>query len=96
MWDMVLAIFAEIFSIGVDDGCRVVIDAGDLFLVYRRHDDHAMLLRNLLHQLHCWSVRDLFNSVIPASFLLGTKIWGVKNLLHAQHFHALTGTVLDH
>ena len=48
-----LAIFAEIFSVGVDDRGGVVVDAGLLFLVDRNNDHHAVLLRHVLHQLDC-------------------------------------------
>src|SRR5581483_4520975 len=40
MRNMCLAIFAEIFSVGVDHGCGVVIDSGYLFLVDLNDNNH--------------------------------------------------------
>ncbi len=47
--DVMLAILAEILAVGVDHRRGVVIDAGDLFLVNRNDDHHAVLLGDVLH-----------------------------------------------
>src|SRR3546814_15760007 len=48
--DVGLAVLAEVAAVGVDHRAGVVVDAGDVLLVDRHHDDHRVLLRIILHK----------------------------------------------
>src|SRR6185369_6085494 len=95
VWNVVLAILAEIFSVGVDHGGGVVIDAGQLFFVDRHDDDHAVLFRDFLHQPYGWTVGNTLDCFIPARLLFRTKIRSREDLLHAENLHALLRGVFD-
>ncbi len=47
--DVVLAIFAQILAVGINDCGGVEVEAGHLLLVNRDHDRHAVLGCELLH-----------------------------------------------
>src|SRR4051794_23824623 len=93
--DMVLAVLAEVGAVGVDDGGGVVVNAGLLFLVQRHDDDHAVLLRVLLHQLRSGAVGDFLDRVVPARALFGAEIRTRENFLHAQHLNARGAGLVD-
>src|SRR3546814_3458140 len=48
---------------------RSVVDAGDVLLVDRHHDDHRVLLRVVLHEADGGAVGDLLGSGIPLGVL---------------------------
>ena len=96
MGDVIFAVFAEISSVGVDDGGGVVVDAFDFDFVDGNDEDHLMFFRQLTHQLGGGSVGDLFGDVVPAGFLFGAKVGAVEELLEAENLHALFGGLFDH
>src|SRR5687768_14387239 len=55
VWNVVLAILAEVLSIGVDHRGGVVIDPGQFLFIDRHDDHHAVFLRDFLHQSHSWT-----------------------------------------
>src|SRR5687767_6279273 len=93
--NVVLTILAKIFSVGVDYGSSVVIDAGDLFLINRDDDDHPMSTGNFLHQAHSGPVGNFLDRFVPASLLFGTKVRRSEDLLHAENLHSLFGGFLN-
>ena len=92
---MILAILAEIFSVGIDYRSGVVIDACDLFFVDRHDNHHAVLFRDLLHQARRFAVGNLFDRFVPTRLLLSAKIGRGENFLHANYLHALLRRLLN-
>jgi hypothetical protein len=76
--DVVLAVFAQIFAVGVDDRGGVEVEAGHLLFVDRDHDHHAVFGGDLLHQLRGGSVGNALGQVVPADVLLGAEIRTVE------------------
>src|SRR3546814_6049093 len=72
--DVGLAVLAEVAAVGVDDRAGVVVDAGDVLLVDRHHDDHRVLLRVVLHEADGGAVGDLLGSGIPLGVLARTEV----------------------
>jgi len=70
----VLAVFAEIAAVGVDDCRGVEVDAGHLDLVDRDDEHHLVLFRELLHQRDRGAVRDALGQLVPASLLFGAEV----------------------
>ena len=93
--DVMLAIFAEIFSVGVDDGGGVEVDAGHLLFVDRDDDHHVVLLGDLLHQLGGGAVGDALGQFVPAGVLLGAEIRAVEKFLQAEDLRFLLRGLLD-
>src|SRR5687767_4140039 len=93
--NVVLAIFAEILTVGVDHRRSVVVNAGDLLLVNRNDNHHAVYLGNFLHQPHGWTIRNSFHSFIPSRLLFGTEVRRGENFLHADDLHALLRRLLE-
>src|SRR6185503_19354554 len=93
--NVVLAILAEILSIRVDHRGSVVIDPSEFLFVDRHDDNHAVFLRDVLHQSHSWTIGDAFDGFIPARLLFGTKIRSRKDLLHADYLHLLLRRILN-
>ena len=60
MRDVVLAIFAEVFAVGVDNGGSVVVDAGHLDFVDGDDEHHLIFLGDLLHMGDGGACRDAF------------------------------------
>src|SRR5271170_1949043 len=87
--DVMLAVFAEVTSIRIDDCGSIEIHSRHLLLVDRNDDRHAMFRRELLHQLGCRPFRNPFGKLVPADVLLGAEIWPVKQLLQAKYFYLL-------
>ena len=76
--NMVLAVFTEVLSVGVDDDRRIIVDPGHLFLVHRDDDNHVVLLRDFLHQFYGRPVGDWLYERVPFFLLLCAKIRPVK------------------
>src|SRR3546814_13007634 len=74
---------------------RSVVDAGDVLLVDRHHDDHRVLLRVVLHEADGGAVGDLLGSGIPLGVLARTEVRLVEHLLQADHLHALLAGFVD-
>src|SRR3546814_908760 len=74
---------------------RSVVDAGDVLLVDRHHDDHRVLLRVVLHEADGGAVGDLLGSGIPLGVLARTEVRLVEHLLQAEHLHALLAGFVD-
>src|SRR6202158_2156061 len=81
--NVVLAVFAEVAAVGVDDRGGVEVDASQLDLVDRAAEHHLVLLRELLHQRDRGAVRDALGQLVPASLLFGAKVGAVEKLLQA-------------
>src|SRR5881409_2756408 len=94
--DVILAIFAKILPISIDDRSGVVIDAGDLFFINWNDDHHVVLPASLLHQFCSWTFRNFFNGVVPTRLLLSTKIRRGEDFLHTKNLHTLLRRVFDH
>src|SRR6266481_1712749 len=87
MRNVVLAVFAQIAAVGVDDRSGVEVDAGHLDLVNRDDEDHLVLLGELLHHGDGGAVGDAFGQLIPASLLFGAEIRAVEELLQSEDLH---------
>src|SRR6266568_1234621 len=87
MGDVVLAVFAQITSVGVNHGGGVVINAGHFDFVDGNDEDHLIFFRKFLHQADSGAVGDALSKFIPAGFLLGTKIRAVKKFLKAEDLY---------
>ena len=87
--DVRLAVLAEVLSVGVDHGGRVVVDPRLIFLVDRRHDHHPMLLRELAHQGNRRAIRYALGEVIPPCLLFGAEVRSVEELLQAEDLDLL-------
>ncbi len=96
MRDVVLAILAQVLTVGVNDRRGVVVDAGYLFLVDGNDDDHAVLLGDLLHEPDGWPIGHALDGLVPARLLLGAEVRRREDLLHAENLDALTGCVFNH
>src|SRR6185503_8253761 len=88
VWDMVLAILAEVRAVGVDDGGGVVVHARRFFLVERHDDHHLVLLREVLHQPRRGPVRDVLRRLVPSRRLLGAEVGAGEDLLHAEYLNS--------
>ena len=95
MRNVVLAIFAEVGAVGVDDGGGVVVDARTFLFIKRDDDDHAVFLRVLLHQLRRRTVGDALDGVIPSRILFSAKIGTGEDFLHAEDLHAFLSGLID-
>src|SRR6185295_17458811 len=95
VWNVVLAIFAEILAVGVNDGGGVVVDAGQLFFIDRHDDNHAVLFGDFLHQPDSWTIRNSLHCFIPARLLFGAEVRRREDLLHADYLHALLRSLFD-
>ena len=95
MRDVHLAKLAEVAAVGVDHRRRVVIDAGQVFLV-DRHDQHDLVLPGELgHQLGRGAVGDALGQLVPPRLLLGAEIRAVEQLLQADDLRPLLGGLGD-
>src|SRR5262245_48178866 len=92
---LVLAIFAQIRAIGVDDRGSVVVNALDVLLINRDDQSHAVFFCDLAHQLDGRPVRDFLDHAVPPRGLLGAEIRTGKDFLHAEDFRALAGSLVD-
>jgi hypothetical protein len=95
VWDVGLAVLAEILAVGVDDGGGVVIDAGLLLFVDGHDHDHPVLAGELSHELGGGAAGDGLGERVPARLLLGAEIRAVEKLLQAQDLGLLASGLLD-
>src|SRR5215208_4424771 len=95
VWNVVLAILAEILPVRIDHRGGVVIDAGDLFFIDRHDDHHAVFFGDFLHQPHGWTIGNPFHRFVPARLLFGAKVRRREDLLHADYLHTLFGSLFD-
>src|SRR2546423_1772712 len=89
--DVGLAVRAQVRAVGVDDGGRVVVDAGGLgvFLVHRHDEDHPGLLREVLHPLRRGAVGDVLRVAVVLRVLDLAEVRPVEELLEEHHLGAL-------
>src|SRR5712664_2060501 len=78
MGNVVLAVFAEVAAIGIDDRGGVEVDAGHFDFVDRDNKNHLVFLSELLHGRDRRTARDPFGEFVPAGLLLGAKIRAVE------------------
>src|SRR6267154_1297062 len=95
MRNMVLAVFAEVAAIGVDDCGGVVVDAGHFDFVDRDNKNHLVFLSELLHGRDGGAAGDFFRQLVPTGLLLGAKIGAVEKFLKAEDLHFLLGGIGD-
>ena len=95
MWQVGLAVFAQVGAIGIDHGRRIVVNTSHLFFIDRYNDDHVVFIGILLHQPGGMPIRDRFSCPIPAVVLAGTEVRLRKNLLETQNLHARRPRLVD-
>src|SRR5271154_4511738 len=95
MRDVVLAVFAEVAAVGIDDRGGVVIDAGHFGFVNGNDENHLMALGEFLHAGHGGAVRDALGQFVPAGLLLRAKVGAVEKLLQAEDLHFFLGGRFD-
>src|SRR5580692_5492664 len=95
MRDMVLAIFAEILSVGVKDGRGVEIHTCHFHFVDRHVERHAIFFRELLHARRGRTAGYRLGQAIPFLFLLRAEIGAVEKLLQAENLHFSFGGIGD-
>src|SRR5450631_4040000 len=93
--DVMLAIFAKIAAVGVDDSGGVEIHSRHLFFVNRNHNHHAVFGRDLLHETYRGTIRYPFGEFVPARILLRTKIGPIEKFLQAKDLRFLARGLLD-
>src|SRR2546425_6667338 len=93
--DVGLAVLAEVAAVRVDDRGGVVVDAGLVLLVHRHDEHHAVLARELLHELRGGTVRDLLRVAVVLAVLHLAEVRPVEELLKAHHLRPLLGRVGD-
>src|SRR5258708_2279116 len=91
--NVVLAVFAQITAVGVNDRGGVEINAGHLDFVDRDDEDHLVLLSKLLHGCDGGTVGDFLGELVPASLLFGAEIRAVEKFLEAEDLNFLLGGV---
>src|SRR5215813_4353888 len=93
--NVMLPVFPEIGSVGVDNRGSVEVQACHLFFVYRNDDNHLVLRGALLHQLRRWTVWNALSHLVPLLVLLSAEIRTVKKFLKTQDLHLLLRSLLD-
>ena len=96
MWDVHLAKLAEVSTIGVDNGRRVVVNAGQVFLVNRHDQDDVVPLGKLTHEPGRRPVGNALGQLVPSRFLFGAKVRTVKQLLQTDDLGPAVGRIRDH
>jgi hypothetical protein len=91
--DVLLAELAEVTAVGVDDGSRVVVDAGLDDLVHRQHDHHAKFLGDGLEPLRRRSVGDRLGVVVELGVLHLAEVRAVEQFLEADDLGTLGGGI---
>jgi hypothetical protein len=76
-----LAVLAEIRSVGVKDRSGVVVDPGDLLLVHREHENQAMLSCHVRELSTSGPVRNGLGELVPLRVLVRAKVRPVEELL---------------
>src|SRR5206468_4938171 len=95
MRNVVLAVFAEVTAVGVDDRGSVEVNAGHFHFVNGDDEDHLVLFGEFLHQRDGGSIGDAFGQFVPASLLLGAKVRAIEEFLQAEDLHFFLGGVGD-
>ena len=95
MRNVVLAVFAEVAAVGVNDGGGIEVDPGHLHFVDGDDEDHLIFLGESLHERDGWSVRDALSQFVPASLLLSAEVRAIEKLLETEDLHFFLGGVGD-
>src|SRR6266699_4932794 len=85
--NVVLAVFAEVAAVSVNDRSGVEVDAGHLHFVNGNDKDHLVFFGQLLHERHGGPVGDALGQLIPAGLLFRAEVWAVEKLLEPQDLH---------
>ena len=88
---VVLAVFAQIAAVSVDDRGGVVINAGHFHFVDWHDKRHLIFFRKFLHERDGGAFGDALGELVPASFLFGAKIRTIKKLLEAEDSYFFLG-----
>src|ERR1017187_2770038 len=95
MGNVALAKLAEVFSISVNHGAGVIVNAG-AFDFIDRHDDHQpQPFGGFTHELRSGATRDRLGHVVPMGFLVSAEIGPIEELLQADDLAALARGFLD-
>src|SRR5258708_22436527 len=95
MRNVVLAVFSEVASVGINHGRGVEIDAGHFHFVHRNHQHHAVTPRQTLHALDRRPFGNALGEFVPARLLLGAEIRTVEKFLQAENLHLALGGVAN-
>src|SRR6266481_2684841 len=93
MRNMVLAVFAEVAAVPVDDCGGVEIDAVHFDFVSGHNEDHLIFLSELLHERDRGAVGNTFGQFIPTGLLLGAEVRAIEKLLEAEDLHLFLGGI---
>src|ERR1700723_941725 len=88
VWDMRLAVLAEIRAIVLNDGGGVVKDPFLFDFVHGYDHCDAKRFGERSHESHGGSIGDPFRGLIPFDGLLGAKVWAVEDLLQTYDLGA--------
>src|SRR5215471_17176487 len=93
--NVVLAVFAQIAAVGVDDCRRVEVHTGHVLFVNRNNHHHFVLRRNLLHESNRRPFGNRFGQLVPAFILLCAEIRTIEKFLQAQDLRFLASSLFD-
>ncbi len=93
--DVVLPIFAEVFSIRVDHGRGVEEQTRHLTLVDGNHNHHSMFLGELFHALGGGAVGYWLGELVPTDLLFSAEVRAIEKLLKAKDLSLLLGGGFD-
>jgi len=88
---VLLAVLAEVATVGVDDRRGVVVQTGLHDLVHRQYQHHPEFLRHALEPLRGRAVGNLLGVVVVLRILHLAEIRAVEQLLEAHHLGTLLG-----
>src|SRR6266567_2330197 len=91
--NMMLAVFAEVAAVGVNNRGSIEIHAGHLDFVYGHDKNHLIFLRELLHCRNGGTIGNFLGQFVPASLLFGAEIRAVEKFLEAEDLNFLLGGV---
>src|SRR5262245_33598138 len=83
--DVHLAKFAQVAAPGVDGGCCVVVNPGEILFVHGHNQNDVVPPCKLTHQPSRRSVWDALRQLVPSRLLLGAEVWTVEQLLQADN-----------
>src|SRR5918993_1703358 len=89
LWDVLLAVLAEVGAVGVDHRGGVVVQAVLHDLVHGQHHHHAELLGDRLEALRRRAVGDLLGVAVVLRFLDLAEVRPVEELLEADDLRSL-------
>src|SRR5260221_10986547 len=95
LWDVRLAILAEVTAIGVDDGGGVVVDAGLLQLIYRHDQHHLVLLGHLAHAANRRAIGHRLGELVELGILHLAEVGAGGELLQAGDLHPALRRLAD-